>query len=539
MRASKLLLVLLSGFSIGLVVVAAPMGSAATTKGAPAQVGVVEPAGPDAVSAPGGEQQAPARSVTFVGATHSSTTASRHQIVVVPRGARPGDRAVMVFTHAAAMAWAGPTGTAGWAPIGSSTANGLRSTVYAKSLARSDLGAPVRFEAPARAKAMLSLAVYSGVSATAPVAAITHADRSTSRHVTPATSTRPGDLVLSYWVDHRDTTTSWSTSNATVRDTAVGAGKDRYGALLADSAAPRSAGRFRGRVGNSNAPTDAITWTVRLSAAASAAAPTPSPPAASVTKLLVIVEENESTQAYAEMPYLKSLSTQYGTATGYTGLVHPSLGNYLAMVSGQGVGTCGLRDPLPGPCPQPGPTVFGRALAAGHTATTYAESMITPCQATNSARYAARHNPWVYFTAEGSVCAAHDVPLGTTTAGALRSDIDAGALPNAGMIVPDLVNDAHDGTLGQADDWLHRWMPLIMAGPDYRAGRLAVVITFDEGTGANQNVPFVVVHPSVTGTVVTAGYTHYGLGRLYTDVLGLSPLGAGATEPGLRAAFGL
>lgn len=262
-------------------------------------------------------------------------------------------------------------------------------------------------------------------------------------------------------------------------------------------------------------------------------------PAPSVSKLLVIVEENETTAAYAQMPYLKSLSSHYGTATGYTGLVHPSLGNYLAMVSGQGSGTCGLSDPLPASCPQSEATVFGHALSAGRTATIYAESMTTPCQGTNSNPYAARHNPWAYFAAERSLCAAHDVPAGTTTSGALRSDIDAGTLPNAGLIVPNLVNDAHDGTLGQADHWLHQWVPQIMAGPDYRAGRLAVVITFDEGAGTNQNIPFVIVHPSLTAKVITTRYTHYGLARLYTDILGLAPLQAGATEPGLRAAFGL
>ena len=270
-----------------------------------------------------------------------------------------------------------------------------------------------------------------------------------------------------------------------------------------------------------------------------AAAPTPSPAAAvRATKLLVIVEENETTKAYSQMPYLKSLSTRYGTANRYTGLVHPSLGNYLAMVSGQGTGTCGLRDPLPARCPQAGATVFGRALSAGRTATTYAESMVTPCQTTNSARYAARHNPWAYFTNERSVCKAHDVPMGTPTSGALRSDINAGTLPNAGLMVPNLVNDAHDGTLGQADAWLRTWLPQIMAGPDYRSGRLAVVITFDEGTGTNQNVPFVGVHPSLSRKVFATRYTHNSLSRLYTDVLGLSPLGAAATAPGLRAALG-
>lgn len=107
------------------------------------------------------------------------------------------------------------------------------------------------------------------------------------------------------------------------------------------------------------------------------------------------------------------------------------------------------------------------------------------------------------------------------------------------MIVPNLRHDAHDGTLGQADAWLRTWMPQIMAGRDYRSGRLAIVVTFDEGAGANQNIPFVMVHPSAAKKVVTTRYTHFGLSRLYTDVLGVSSLGAGSTEPGLGASFGL
>ncbi|MEO7061706.1 MAG: alkaline phosphatase family protein [Lapillicoccus sp.] len=252
----------------------------------------------------------------------------------------------------------------------------------------------------------------------------------------------------------------------------------------------------------------------------------------------MIVEENETAKgAFAHMPYLKSLANRYGTATRYTGLVHPSLGNYLAMVSGTGVATCGLRDPVPSHCPQSGTTVFGRALSAGKSATTYAESMVVPCQTTNRTSYAPRHNPWTYFPAERSRCAAHDLPLGTTTSGPLRADITAATLPNAGMVVPNLLDDAHDGTLGQADAWLRRWMPEIMAGPDYLSGRLAIVVTFDEGSGTDQNVPFVVVQRSLWGRVVTSHYTHDGLCRMYTDVLGLAPLHAAATEPGLLDAF--
>jgi acid phosphatase len=239
------------------------------------------------------------------------------------------------------------------------------------------------------------------------------------------------------------------------------------------------------------------------------------------------------------MPYLKSLGDTYGQATGYTGLVHPSEGNYIAAASGQGADTCGMRNPSPGACPQPGQTVFGQALAAGLTAKTYAESMTANCLHANTGSYAVRHNPWPYFPAEADACAELDVPLGTTTGGALADDIGQGTLPNAGMVVPDVDNDAHDGTPQQADAWLSRWLPLLMAGPDYQAGRLAIVVTFDEGVGANQNVPFVLVSPEQSGRVVTGAFDHYALCRMFADVLGVPPLNAAADAPDLAAAFGL
>jgi hypothetical protein len=107
------------------------------------------------------------------------------------------------------------------------------------------------------------------------------------------------------------------------------------------------------------------------------------------------------------------------------------------------------------------------------------------------------------------------------------------------MVIPNLNNDAHDGSLQMADDWLAAWIPTIMAGPDYQDGKLAIVVTFDEGIGANQNIPFVVVHPSLSGVVVPQAFDHYGLTRMYDDVLGVAPLNAAATHPGLRDAFGL
>lgn len=400
----------------GVLVTAAVAATVAAQVLAPSPVALAEPAVSPGSTAPAGAttvQPSTSRSVSFVGAAHSSPGAARFKAVTVPTAARAADRALLVFTHAARVNWAGPSGITGWRQVASTTANGLVSTVYSKPLAAGDLHHAVRFGTSRYAKAILTVAVYSRVTGGDALTAVAGSDRGTTRHVTPAVTASPGDRVISYWADHRSSTTSWTSSDATTRDAAIGTGGGRYGALLADTTAPSSGGAVPGRVGVTNAATNAVTWTVRLPTRIQPPPPPPPPPTATtVTKLLVIVEENETTKAYAKMPYLKRLSNTYGKATSYTGLVHPSLGNYLAMVSGQGTGACGLGDPLPARCPQSGPTVFGRALRAGKTARTYAEAMSTPCQTTNSTGYAGRHNPWVYFTYERAGCVAHSAALG-------------------------------------------------------------------------------------------------------------------------------
>jgi acid phosphatase len=359
---------------------------------------------------------------------------------------------------------------------------------------------------------------------------------STVNHVSPGVTAASGDLVASYWADRSDAAGSWVAPSGTVaRDSVARTQTAHYSSLLVDSGGPVGAGPNGGLTATTDSPSDALSWTIAL-APQGGTTPTPS---TSVSKLMVIWEENDTTSAYRSMPYLTSLSDTFGKATSYSGLVHPSLGNYLAAVSGQGAGTCGLRDPLPAACPQSGRTVFGQAIAAGKTAGAYSENMTSDCQTTNANLYAARHNPWTYFRDEASQCQQGDLPLGTASSGPLRTDIAAGSLPNASMVTPNLVNDAHGGDLQKADAWLATWMPLIMAGPDYQSGQLAIVITFDEGIGPNQSVPFVLVNRNVSHQVVSQPFDHYALCRLYDDVLGVPPLNAAAAAPGLATAFGL
>jgi hypothetical protein len=258
-------------------------------------------------------------------------------------------------------------------------------------------------------------------------------------------------------------------------------------------------------------------------------------------KLLVVVLENHSARnAASGMPGLAADAARYGRATRSFGLTHPSLPNYLAIAGGS---TFGVRDDnLPAAHPLSGSSVFGQVLAAGKVAKTYAEGMTSDCQVRPSGRYAVKHNPWAYFTspAERAGCRRYDVPAGTPTSGTLHHDIAAGTLPTFGLLIPDLCNDAHDCSLSTADRWLQRWLNPLVASRDFRTGRLAVVVTFDEDDNhANNSILTVVLHTRLHGRKVTARLDHDALSHAVSRLVGARPLRNAATAPNLLAAFGL
>src|SRR5437764_13236484 len=88
------------------------------------------------------------------------------------------------------------------------------------------------------------------------------------------------------------------------------------------------------------------------------------------------------------------------------------------------------------------------------------------------------------------------------------ADMAANQLPNYSIIVPDVDNDAHDGTVGQADTFLNNNVAPLLNTPSFQAGGDGLMfITFDECDGAvgacRDQVFTAVIAPKVkSGTVV-------------------------------------
>jgi len=225
-------------------------------------------------------------------------------------------------------------------------------------------------------------------------------------------------------------------------------------------------------------------------------------------------------------PYLNSLADDCGLATNYLAVSHPSLSNYVALTSGSIQGITDDGEPS---------THLLRVASLfselGENWRTYAESMPTACDRVTSGEYAARHNPAVYYLPIASACEREDVPL------KLPMNLNSAFT----MVVPNICNDMHSCPVSTGDDWLRRYVPMILASAQYQSGSLALFITFDENDNQAVNqVPTIVIAPSVPrGERVADAFTHYSLLRTTETLLKVPLLGGAKTARSMIAPFHL
>ncbi len=248
------------------------------------------------------------------------------------------------------------------------------------------------------------------------------------------------------------------------------------------------------------------------------------------THVVVVVFENESRAAVIgspSAPKFTALARTYADLARYDAVAHPSLPNYLALVSGA---TQGITDDCTD-CVVSARSLADTLDAAGRSWKLYAEGIPRPgFLGASSGRYAKKHVPFLYFR---SVISSPRRRARVVGFDALRHDLDAGTLPDFALVVPDLCHDMHDCPVATGDRWLRDFAHDVLA-----AGRLdassVVFAIFDEGafldrTGGGGRVAAVAVGPAVKAGVSSAARTgHYGLLRTIEQAWGLPYLGASA-----------
>jgi hypothetical protein len=255
--------------------------------------------------------------------------------------------------------------------------------------------------------------------------------------------------------------------------------------------------------------------------------------------VVVVLEENHSYSSVignASMPYLNGLAQKYSLATQYYANTHPSIGNYFMMTTGQIItNSDGYRSTVTAD------NIVRHLLTAGQTWKSYAEGLPSVGYiGGDTGNYVRHHNPFTYFSdvVNSSVQKLNLVPFTQFAA-----DLNNNQLPDFSFVVPNMNNDAHNGTLAQADGWLKTNIGPLLSNPAFQQDGILIIV-FDESSSTDTahgggHIAAVVVGPGVKrGFKSTTLYQHQNLLRTVLEAAGVGSYpGAAATAKDMSDVF--
>jgi phosphatidylinositol-3-phosphatase len=212
---------------------------------------------------------------------------------------------------------------------------------------------------------------------------------------------------------------------------------------------------------------------------------------AAVQHVAIVVFENQDYQSVVgsgSMPFLNGLIQQNSLATQFFANVHPSIGDYFMMTTGEVVSTDNSFAGTFG-----GENVTTALNGANQTWKMYAESLpAAGYVGGDQYPYIQHHNPFGFFDNVRNDSAQRNniVPLTQ-----LASDTGGSALPNYLFIVPNNLHNGHDCPAGGSncplsahlsaiDSWLQSNVAPLLGSSAF-AGSGILIITFDESASDN------------------------------------------------------
>ena len=247
--------------------------------------------------------------------------------------------------------------------------------------------------------------------------------------------------------------------------------------------------------------------------------------------VIVVVEENhafEQVIGSPSAPFLNRLAAHGTLLTDYHAITHPSLPNYVALLSG--------RTPIHGDCRActfAGPTLIDQLEARHISWAAYFQGLPRPCSTVAGAgAYTEAVDPFMH---------AADIRHHPTRCDRVlpfsrfQRDLAADRLPRVVFVMPDLHHEMHSGPVRVADAWLRRLVGRLRASRAWRQDT-RLVVTFDEsrlsdvrsccdGLGRGGRILTVVAGPRVPEGRDPTPYTHYSLLRSLEAAFGLPLLG--------------
>ena len=267
--------------------------------------------------------------------------------------------------------------------------------------------------------------------------------------------------------------------------------------------------------------------------------PLPAGRTAQFGHVILVIEENHKYSDVIDnrdMSYLNSLANQYGLVANYYGNTHPSIGNYMMLTTGTIItNDSHYKDTVSED------NIVRQLLAAGKTWKSYAEDLPS-IGYTGSGKhsYVARHNPFSFFS---DVRANHIQIQNLMPFTQFSKDLANNQLPDFAFIVPNQKHNAHDGSLAEADTWLHNNIAPLVSNAIFQKDGLLIIV-FDEADDSDSahgggHAAMVIVSPIAKKNYRSETfYQHESTLRLILEGLGVKNLpGAAATAPDMSEFF--
>ena len=242
----------------------------------------------------------------------------------------------------------------------------------------------------------------------------------------------------------------------------------------------------------------------------------------------------------AEAPLLNALANEYGLATNYWGVVHPSEPNYVASIAGSNYNAVSDAPYQTQLIHQP---YLGSQLeAAGLTWKSYQQSIPSVgftgnySPTSSVALYASKHNPFLNFQPDYTASQWQKELNNSVPDTQLAANLASGNVPNFAYIVPDQCHDMHgisgygscdysdqSALISAGDTYVGNTVQMIMRSKTWQQGNNAIVITWDENDFSAVQGPttiastgghvatIVIANHGPRGVRDTTAYNHYSL----------------------------
>jgi len=273
--------------------------------------------------------------------------------------------------------------------------------------------------------------------------------------------------------------------------------------------------------------------------------PPPPPTVPQSHHIVLVMEENQSYStvvgATTVWPNLNALLAHGALATTYYADSHPSIGNYFMLTTGQLLTTDDNSTQVFNV-----DNIARRMLSTGVTFRVYAEGITQGYTGGNTALYLIRHNPFAMLSDVASNQQVANQVLWPFSQ--FATDLANNALPDFSFIVPNVNDDAHNGTPQQADTWLQtNIVAALSANAAFQSGGDGLLIVdFDEALDTDTTNGGGHVSPVLWGPNVKSGYAqtsttlyqHESMLRTVMEALGLpNPPGVAANAPSMTEFF--